>query len=92
MNKKSLGGKSGIISVVLVIVSIIFFFSLRGPDADIYLIISIFSILSIIGIICAISYWVLSKRFLLPIIGIIGNGLILLFAFFLLLAMGIGEP
>ena len=72
-------------------------FSFKGdnverPNVDIYFQIKIFSILSIIGLLFAIYFWLMSKRIILLIIGLIGNGFVLAFTFFLLLAMGISEP
>jgi len=65
---------------------------LRGPDFDIYFGITLFSILSIIGIIFAVVSLVLSKKRIFGWIGLITNIIILVYAFFLQLAMGIGEP
>ncbi|WP_342543752.1 hypothetical protein MHH33_09235 [Paenisporosarcina sp. FSL H8-0542] len=68
--------------------SIIAFYILRGPNADIYVGIKIFSVLSIIGIVFAF----ISGNKLWFFIGGILNICMLVFTFFLLLAMGIGEP
>ena len=78
----------GILSILTVIVSIIFFFLIRGPNADLTLGISVFTVLSILGIIFAI----LSKKRWFIITGVILNGAVLVFAYFLLLAVGISEP
>lgn len=95
LNKSKLGAILGVLSIVPVIVSIIFFYTERGPNADIYLFITIFGILSIIGIILAgKSSWISKGRIsklLIGIVGIIANLAVLVFAFLLLLAMGIGE-
>ena len=95
LNESKVGTILGILSILPVIVSIIFFYTERGPNADIYLGITIFSILSIIGIIlAAISSWMSKGRIsklLIGLIGLIANLAVLVFAFLLLLAMGIGE-
>ncbi|WP_042357137.1 hypothetical protein [Bacillus rubiinfantis] len=92
MNKKNFRSKILFIPLSTVIISISYFLIARGPNADIYTGITVFGTLSILGIVIAIVSGFLTKRFLLPIIGILGNGLVLVFAFLLLLAMGIGEP
>ncbi|MEM5631685.1 hypothetical protein AAHH69_19505 [Bacillus toyonensis] len=69
-----------------VIASIFSFFILRGPNANLTLIIVTLSILSLLGIIFAIA----SKNWLFGIIGTALNGVILLVVYFLLLAKGIG--
>ncbi|PDY45465.1 hypothetical protein COM88_35410 [Bacillus cereus] len=66
--------------------SIFSFFILRGPNANLTLIIVTLSILSLLGIIFAIA----SKNWLFGIIGTALNGVILLVVYFLLLAKGIG--
>jgi len=66
--------------------SICSFFILRGPNANLTLVISILGILSLLGIIFAIA----SKNWLFGIIGTVLNGLILVVVYFLLLAKGIG--
>ena len=95
MNKSKLGTILGVSSILSVIVSIIFFYSVRGPNSDIYLGITVFSVLSIIGIILAvISLWMSKGRIskvLIGTVGLIANIAVLVFAFLLLLAMGIGE-
>ncbi|MGD6846286.1 hypothetical protein [Rossellomorea aquimaris] len=75
-------------SIVTVLISIIFFIIIRGPNANLTLGISVFTILSVFGIIFAIA----SKKLWYMITGIILNGAVLVFAYFLLLAMGISEP
>ena len=95
MNKSKVGTTLGFLSVLSVIVSIIFFYTVRGPNADIYFGITIFSVLSIIGIILAvISLWMSKgriRKLLIGMVGLIANIAVLVFAFLLLLAMGIGE-
>lgn len=95
LNKSKTGTILGILSILPVIVSIIVFLKLRGPNADVYFIITIFSILSIIGIILAvISSWMSKRRISKLLIGLVGltaNLAVLVVAFLLLLAMGIGE-
>ncbi|GAB6464167.1 hypothetical protein bcgnr5371_23620 [Bacillus cereus] len=73
-------------SCLMFLASIVSFFILRGPNANLTLIISILGILSLLGIIFAIS----SKNWLFGIVGTALNGIILVVAYFLLLAKGIG--
>ncbi|MGE6753619.1 hypothetical protein ACQKFO_09215 [Rossellomorea sp. NPDC071047] len=85
MNKKNI---LGILSILTVLISIIFFFIIRGPNANLTLGISVFTILSLLGIIFAIA----SKKLWFMITGMILNGAVLVFAYFLFLAIGISEP
>lgn len=78
----------GILSFVTVIISTVFFFISRGPNADITMIVIVFTVLSILGIIFAIT----SKRLVFIIIGILLNAGVLIFTYFLLLAIGISGP
>ena len=92
MKKKKLGYILGVSSILSVMISIIIFFIMRGPNVDIYAVIIIYSILSIIGIVFSILSLLMSKRILLFMIGLVGNVVVLGMAFLLLLAMGISEP
>ncbi|WP_232828046.1 hypothetical protein [Paraliobacillus sp. X-1268] len=92
MHKRKAGDILGVTSILTMITSIIFFYIQRGPNADIYFGITIFSILSIVGILSAIFSWLMSKRLILLMIALLGNGFVLAFTFFLALAMGISEP
>lgn len=85
MNKKDI---LGALSILTVLISVIFFFIIRGPDANLTLGVIVFAVLSVLGIIFAIA----SKKFWFILIGIILNGAVLIGAYFLLLAMGISEP
>jgi len=78
----------GVLSVLTVAISIIFFFIIRGPNANLTLGINVFTVLSVLGIIFAI----LSKKLWFIITGILLNGAVLVFVYFLLLAVGISEP
>ncbi|MBE7148904.1 hypothetical protein FUT12_15165 [Bacillus mycoides] len=78
--------KLGTFSFLTFIASICSFFVLRGPTANLTLIIVLLSILSLLGIIFAIA----SKNWLFKIVGTALNGVILIFVYFLLLAKGIG--
>ncbi|MED0932956.1 hypothetical protein P4T29_15285 [Bacillus mobilis] len=62
------------------------FFILRGPNANLTLIITILAILSLLGILFAIA----SKNWLFRIVGTALNSVILVVVYFLLLAKGIG--
>lgn len=84
LNKKDI---LGALSIITVLISIIFFFIVRGPNANLTLGISVFTVLSVLGIIFAIT----SKKLWFIITGIILNGAVLVFAYLLLLAMGISE-
>ena len=77
--------KWGIFSLLTVAASIISFFILRGPNADLPLAIIILGSLSLLGIIFA----VISKRWLSGVIGVLLNGVVLVCVYFLLLAYGI---
>ncbi|WP_235872209.1 hypothetical protein [Siminovitchia acidinfaciens] len=77
----------GALSILTVLISIIFFFVIRGPNANLTLIISVFTVLSGLGVIFAI----ISKKLWFIITGIILNGAVLVLAYFLLLAFGISE-
>lgn len=92
MDKQKLGNILWISSLLPVMISVIIFYTQRGPNVDIYFIINLYSILSVIGIVLAILSWWLSKRLIPLFIGLIGNVFVLGVAFFLLLAMGISEP
>ncbi|WP_042478250.1 hypothetical protein [Bacillus ndiopicus] len=86
---------AGVASVLTAILSVLFFFYTRGPNADVYFAIKIFSILSTLGIIFSVLSMVISKRqigpILLGILGLLTNLVVLVFTFLLLLAMGISE-
>ncbi|HDR6299528.1 hypothetical protein COD90_19785 [Bacillus cereus] len=73
-------------SCLMFLASICSFFVLRGPNANLTLIIAILGILSLLGIISAVA----SKNWLFGIVGTALNGVILVFVYFLLLAKGIG--
>lgn len=78
----------GALSIVTVVISVIFFFIIRGPNANLTLGISVFTVLSVLGIIFAI----LSRKIWFAVTGILLNGAVLVFAYFLLIAVGISEP
>ncbi|MDY0393950.1 hypothetical protein RWE15_05055 [Virgibacillus halophilus] len=80
--------KLGILSLLTVAISIIFFFIVRGPNVNIILVVSVFTGLSVLGMIFAI----ISKKLWFIITGILLNGAVLGSAYFLLLAVGISEP
>ncbi|MCU5328890.1 MULTISPECIES: hypothetical protein [Bacillus] len=78
--------KLGAFSFLTFLASICSFFILRGPNANLTLIIVILAILSLLGIIFAIT----SKNWLFGIVGTALNAVILVFVYFLSLAKGIG--
>jgi len=79
--------KYGLLSLLMVIINLILFFILRGPEASVYIGIILFSTLSITGIVLA----TLSKKWYSITMGVILNGGVLIFTFFLLLSLGISE-
>ncbi|WP_341356746.1 hypothetical protein [Rossellomorea sp. y25] len=78
--------KYGLLSLLMMLISVTVFLLLRGPNADLSLGITILGILSVIGIVFA----AMSKKWLSGILGVLTNGAVLIFVFFLLLAKGIG--
>jgi hypothetical protein len=78
--------KCGVFSFLMVIASVVSFFLLRGPNADLSTGIIVLGSLSLIGV----GFAVLSKKWLSAILGVLLNGVVLTFAFLLLLAKGIG--
>lgn len=78
----------GMLSLLTVVISIIFFFIIRGPNANLTLGISVFTVLAMCGIIFAIT----SKKLGFIIVGILLNAGVLVFAYFLLIAVGMSEP
>ena len=77
--------KLGFLSFLMVIVSIISFLIIRGPNANLMMAVIILGTLSLFGIVFA----VLSKKWLSGILGVLLNGGVLAFAYFLLIAWGI---
>ncbi|MGE7692183.1 hypothetical protein ACQKMI_23765 [Lysinibacillus sp. NPDC097214] len=92
MTKRKVGDILSVTSLLPAIISVIFFFLKRGPDFDIYFAIAVFSILSLIGIIFAVISLFISRKRIFGWFGLIANVLVLIFAYLLQLAMGIGEP
>lgn len=92
MTKDELGRLYGIGSLLCMVLCVIGFFMLRGPNSNVYLIIGIGAIVSLIGISLAYASWVYTKRFFYLIIGLLGNSAVLAFSSLLLLAMGISKP
>nr|WP_114351825.1 hypothetical protein [Saliterribacillus persicus] len=78
----------GILSIVTVVVCIIFFFVVRGPNVNLPLVIGVLISFSVLGIIFAI----ISKKLWFMITGIILNSAVLVVAYLLLIAVGISEP
>lgn len=91
MNKNKIGHLLGISSLATVMISVVTFFVIRGPNADIPLAVKLFGTLSILGIVLAICSKLLTKRYSYLIIGILGNGLVLGYAVLLQFALGISE-
>ena len=77
--------KLGFLSFLMVIASITSFLIIRGPNANLMMAIIILGTLSLLGIVFA----VLSKKWLSGILGVLLNGGVLVFVFFLVLARGI---
>ena len=78
--------KYGYLSILMVVISTLTFFILRGPNADLSIIIVILGTLSSLGILFAL----ISKKWLSGTIGVLLNAFVLVFVYFLLLAKGIG--
>lgn len=91
-DKGRLGNLLGVSSIFPVLLSIIIFFVLRGPNTDIYFGVTIYTVLSFIGLILAIISVIMAKKRSIGVIGIVANIGVLVCAFLLLLAMGISEP
>ncbi len=77
--------KFGVLSIAMVLVSILMFFIISGPNANVTLAITVLGSLSLLGIIFA----VISKRWLYGVIGVLSNGAVLVVVYLLLLAKGI---
>ena len=77
--------KLGFLSFLMVIASISSFLIIRGPNANLMMAIIILGTLSLLGTVFA----VLSKKWLSGILGVLLNGGVLVFVFFLVLARGI---
>lgn len=92
LNKGKVGNVLGGTSIVFAAISVIIFYSLRGPNTNINLHITIYTILSILGIIFAFFSTFTTKYRIIALIGLLANLFILICAFLLQLAMGIGEP
>lgn len=78
--------KFGYLTFLTVIINILFFFIIRGPNVNIYVPVIVFFVLSLAGIVFAI----LSKKLIPMVVGIILNGLGLVATYLLLVAIGIG--
>lgn len=91
LNKRKAGIYVGILSIAIVIVNIMIFFIVRGPNVDLYALVLTYTILSVIGIILAITSFVISRRILLLAFAIIGNGFVLVISYFLAIAVGFGR-
>lgn len=76
------------LSLIMPVISIIFFFITRGPNSDIYMAVIVLGLLSLLGI----AFAVVSKQTIPMILGILFNGGVLACAFLLLLALEISEP
>src|SRR5699024_12281284 len=77
----------GFLSILTVKIRVIFFFIIRGPNANLTLGIIVFTVLSVLGLIFAI----VSRKLWFVITGIVLNGPGLVFRYFLLLAIWRGE-
>ncbi|MED3803484.1 hypothetical protein P4562_16275 [Lysinibacillus xylanilyticus] len=74
-----------------VIISIIDVYVRKRPISNVYWDITIYSVLSIIGIALAIGSWVTKRRKIPLIIGLLANIFVLACTFLLLFAMGMSE-
>jgi len=93
LNKSKTGIILGILSLLPVLVSIISFFVLRGPNVSPTPTINIFILSSITGIILAFISIKKSNKFklLIGVLGLILNVIVLAGAFLLMLAYGMSE-
>lgn len=78
--------KFGLLSILMALGSVVTFYGLRGPNADLTLMIIIFGSFSLLGLVLA----ALSQKLIATILGVTSNGLVLVFTFFLLLGSGAG--
>lgn len=78
----------GALSILTAAISIIFFFIIRGPHINTTLFASVLTVLSVLGIIFAIT----SKKIWFIGAGIILNGAVLVFVGMVLFAIGMSEP
>ena len=79
--------RAGILSILCTVMSVTLFFVFRGPTADLWTIAVTLAALSVVGMLFAF----LSKRLPWIIAGGLLNGAILIVAFLLFLAHGVGE-
>ena len=89
MKNKKKGHILGFLSILTVVISFIFFFVQRGPNANLSLGITVLSSLGILGIIFAVLSGIARKWGWL-VAGVLGNGAVLVFAYILWIAAGIG--
>ncbi|MEC3885664.1 hypothetical protein GLW00_06065 [Halobacillus litoralis] len=75
------------VSLGMVIINLIMFLLVRGPDVNLPMVVIVGSSLSLVGIACAI----LSKKVIAGTAGSVLNGGVLIVMFFLLLSMGISS-
>ena len=61
LKKGKIGIIFGITSILAALICVIVFYVARAPNADVYPKMTIFSILSILGILLGVSSWVMSK-------------------------------
>ncbi|TGB03648.1 hypothetical protein [Halobacillus salinus] len=89
MKVKQNGHILGSLSVLTVVISFIFFLVERGPDANISLGITVLTTLGVLGVIFAVLAGIARKWGWLAA-GVMGNGVVLVFAYLLWIAAGIG--
>lgn len=89
MNEKQRKNLYGVLSILTVVISILFFYITRGPNASLTLAVIVLTALSVLGIIFAI----ISEKLRFIIVGSILNGAVFVYAYFLFIAVGIsGTP
>jgi hypothetical protein len=95
---QKVGISLGIGSIVPVICSVILYYTMRGPNVDLPFVIKWHSIFGVVGLILAITSFIISrppfisKISLVNAVSIILNLLVLVIAFLLQMAVGISEP
>ncbi|QAS51316.1 hypothetical protein [Halobacillus litoralis] len=79
----------GFLSILTVVISFIFFLVQRGPNANLSLGITVLSSLGILGLIFAILAGI-ARKWVWLAVGVLGNGVVLVIAYLLWIAAGIG--
>lgn len=88
MDKRKLSNRLTLVSLGAVLLSVFSFLVLAGPDALIYTFVTIAAVLSIIGVVAAVtSVFLYRKSLVISLFGALANMGILVASYFLLLSM-----